>query len=72
MLKLANAGLAHAHAHHTRHKELFSPVLYRTLSSLGPLPSIKFSIQVPKMCTAGQRVSLTITGPEPSSLHTKL
>ena len=26
MLKLANAGLVHAHAHHTRHKELFSHI----------------------------------------------
>ena len=26
-------------------------------------------LRVPKMCTAGQRVSLTITGPGPSFLH---
>ena len=44
----------------------FFPLFYRTSSPLGPLPCIN-CIQAPKMCTAEQRVSLTITGPGPSS-----
>ena len=47
------------------------PLFYRTLSHSGPLPCLNFSslkktAQVPKMCTTGQRVSLTINGPRPS------
>ena len=42
----------------------FPPVFYRTSSPSGLLPC--FNLSMEKMCRAGQRVSLTITGPGPS------